>query len=104
MEIASSLDNTTRQQYQCDFKRNMREISKYYNEESTMGEKSNKPLIPKLKNYIVDTAQVINSNYKGPEVNLIHKRAATRTYEQLFTIQNGKLLAAGAQKLFEEAI
>ncbi|KAG1144717.1 hypothetical protein G6F37_004799 [Rhizopus arrhizus] len=82
----------------------MREISKYYNEKWTVGEEINKSLIPKLKNYIVDTTQVVNSNYKGSEANRIHERAPTEIYEQFFTIQDEKLLAADAQQLFEEAM
>lgn len=67
MDISSYLEESTPLQIQYNFKRFKRELSKYHDEEWTVGEEINKPLILKLKSYTVDTTQVVNSIYKGSE-------------------------------------
>ena len=104
MEIIDSLENLTKQQHQENFKLYKREISKYHHEEWTMGEEINKSFIPKLKNYTVDSTQVINAHYKGSEISRIHGRAATEIFEQLATIRRGNISPTEAQQLLEEAM
>ncbi|KAG1639576.1 hypothetical protein G6F44_007697 [Rhizopus delemar] len=104
LEIASFLDETTKQQHQDNFKRYKREISKYYHEEWTMAEEINKSFIPKLKQFTVDTTQVVNANYKGAETSRLHGRAATEIFEQLLTIKSGGLSTEEANQLLDEAL
>ncbi|KAG1171360.1 hypothetical protein G6F36_011768 [Rhizopus arrhizus] len=104
LEIASFLDETTKQQHQDNFKRYKREISKYYHEEWTMAEEINKSFIPKLKQFTVDTTQVVNAHYKGAETCRLHWRAATEILEQLLTIKSGGLSAEEANQLLDEAL
>ncbi|KAG1043950.1 hypothetical protein G6F43_011537 [Rhizopus delemar] len=104
LEIASFLDETTKQQHQDNFKRYKREISKYYHEEWTMAEEINKSFIPKLKQFTVDTTQVVNAHYKGAETSRLHGRAATEIFEQLLTIKSGGLSTEEANQLLDEAL
>ncbi|KAG1035021.1 hypothetical protein G6F43_013310 [Rhizopus delemar] len=60
LDISSSLDSVTKQQHFDNFKRYKRDLSKYNNEEWTVGEEINRSFIPKLKNHTVDTTQVVN--------------------------------------------
>ncbi|PHZ12371.1 uncharacterized protein RHIMIDRAFT_284748, partial [Rhizopus microsporus ATCC 52813] len=102
--ITSSLDNLTKQQHQDNFKRYKREITKYHHDEWTVAEEINKSFIPKLKQYTVDTTQVVNAHYKGAENSRLHGRAATEIYEQLSIIQAGEISAEEAHQLLNEAI
>ncbi|KAG1042355.1 hypothetical protein G6F43_011925 [Rhizopus delemar] len=104
LDIASFLDETTNQQHQDNFKRYKREISKYYHEEWTVAEEINKSFIPKLKQFTVDTTQVVNAHYKGAENSRLHGRAATEIFEQLLTIKSGGLSAEEANQLLDEAL
>lgn len=74
-----------------NFKRFKRDLSKYHDEHLTVGEEINKSLLPKLKSFTVDTAQVVNSIYKGSEVLRTQGRAATDLFEQLSAIQEGNI-------------
>lgn len=102
--ITSTLEQFTKQQHQDNFKRYKREITKYHHEEWTVAEEINRSFIPKLKQYTVDTTQVVNAHYKGAEISRLHGRAATEIYEQLCTIQAGEISADEAYQLLEEAI
>ncbi|KAG1258167.1 hypothetical protein G6F68_008917 [Rhizopus microsporus] len=102
--ITSSLDKPTRQQHQDNFKRYKREVTKYHHDEWTVAEEINKSFIPKLKQYTVDTTQVVNAHYKGAEISRLHGRAATEIYEQLSIIQAGEISTEEAHQLLAEAI
>ena len=104
LEITSSLDKVTKQQHQDNFKRYKREISKYHREEWTVAEEINKSFLPKLKQFTVDTTQVVNAYYKGAENSRLHGRAATEIFEQLLTIKSGELTADEANQLLDEAL
>ncbi|KAG0810222.1 hypothetical protein G6F17_008310 [Rhizopus arrhizus] len=104
LEITSSLDKVTKQQHQDNFKRYKREISKYHHEEWTVAEEINKSFLPKLKQFTVDTTQVVNAHYKGAENSRLHGRAATEIFEQLLTIKSGELTADEANQLLDEAL
>lgn len=104
LDITSTLENLTKQQHLDNFKRYKRDVSNYYNEEWTIPEEINKSFIPKLKNYTVDTTQVVNADYKGADISRMHGRAATEIYEQLLTIKNGHLPTEKAQQLLDETI
>lgn len=60
--ITSSLDKLTKQQHEDNFKRYKREVTKYHHDERTVVEEINKSFIPKLKQYTVDTSQVVNAH------------------------------------------
>ncbi|ORE12139.1 hypothetical protein BCV72DRAFT_219027, partial [Rhizopus microsporus var. microsporus] len=83
-----------------NFKRYKRAITKCHHDEWTVAEEINKSFIPKLKQYTVDTTQVVNAHYKGAENSRLHGRAATEIYEQLSIIQAGEISA----ELLDEAI
>lgn len=102
--ITSSLDKLTKQQHQDNFKRYKRELTKYHHDEWTVAEEINKSFIPKLKQYTVDTTQVVNAHYKGAENCRLHGRAATEIYEQLSIIKAGEITAEEAHQLLDEAI
>lgn len=101
LDITTYLEESTPLQIQENFKRFKRELSKYQDEEWTVGEEINKSLIPKLKSYTVDTAQVVTSIYKGSETLRTHGRAATELYEQLSTLQEGEMSQNEAHQLLE---
>ncbi|KAG0753321.1 hypothetical protein G6F60_012744 [Rhizopus arrhizus] len=94
----------TKQQHQDNFKRYKREVTKYHHDEWTVAEEINKSFIPKLKQYTVDTTQVVNAHYKGAEISRLHGRAATEIYEQLSIIQAGEISTEEAHQLLNEAI
>ncbi|KAG1582666.1 hypothetical protein G6F46_004389 [Rhizopus delemar] len=89
LEIASFLDETT---------------NKYYHVEWAVAEEINESFIPKLKQFTVDTTQVVNAHYKGAETCRLHWRAATEILEQLLTIKSGGLSAEEANQLLDEAL
>lgn len=66
LQIASTLDEVTKQQHQENFKRYKREISKYRHEEWVVAE-INKSFLPKLKQFTADTTQVVAAHYKRTE-------------------------------------
>jgi polyhydroxyalkanoate synthesis regulator phasin len=102
--ITSSLNKLTKQQHQDNFKRYKREVTKYRHDEWTVTEEINKAFIPKLKQYTVDTIQVVNAHYKGAEISRLHGRAATEIYEQLSIIQAGEISTEEAHQLLDETI
>jgi polyhydroxyalkanoate synthesis regulator phasin len=104
LDISAYLEESTQQQLQDNFKRYKRDLSKYHHEEWTVGEEINKSLIPKLKYYTVDTAQVVSTIYKGSDIIRTHGRAATEIYEQLNTIREGEISQEEARQLLDETM
>jgi hypothetical protein len=81
IEIITQLKESPRQQLQEKFKRYKRDLSKYVNGDWTVAEDIKKSLFPKLKQYTVDTTQLVSSIYKESDIMRTHGRAATETFE-----------------------
>jgi regulator of replication initiation timing len=104
LDITEYLEESTPLQIHENFKRYKRDLAKYYDEEWTTGEEVNKSLIPKLKAYTVDTAQVVTSIYKSSDIIRTQGRAATELYEQLSTIQDGEIPQEQARQLLATTV
>ncbi|KAL0083941.1 hypothetical protein F4703DRAFT_1917000 [Phycomyces blakesleeanus] len=80
VDIATYLEESTPLQIQENFKR-------YQDNEWTAGEEINRSILPKLKSYTVDTAQVVTVIYKSLGTLRNYGRPATELYEQLSNTQ-----------------
>ncbi|KAG1135032.1 hypothetical protein G6F37_013104 [Rhizopus arrhizus] len=103
VEIITQLEENSKQQLQDNFRRFKKNLSKYIDEEWTVAEEINKSLLPKLKTYTVDTAQLVSSIYRGSEIMRTHGRAATEIFEQLSILREGEISTEEAHAILEEA-
>ncbi|KAI7851727.1 hypothetical protein BDC45DRAFT_444839, partial [Circinella umbellata] len=85
-------------------KKYKRDLSKYTHEEWTIAEEINKSFISKLKQYPVDTNQLVSSIYKGSEIIRNLGRGATEIFEQLKTIKEQEISREEAHTILEEAL
>ncbi|KAG0852319.1 hypothetical protein G6F17_008215 [Rhizopus arrhizus] len=105
LDITGYLEESTPLQIQEKFKRFKRDLTKYQDEEWATGEEINKSLLPKLKAYTVDTAQVVALIYKSSDIIRTQGRAATELYEQLATLQNdGEMPQEQARQLLATTV
>ncbi|KAG1449518.1 hypothetical protein G6F56_008617 [Rhizopus delemar] len=98
VDITFFLEDILSQQVQDNFKRLKRNRKKYHDKQWVTGEEINKSLSPKLKSFNVDTAQVVNSIYKGSEI-LCTQGRATELFEQLVVHQEGDMSQNEAAQL-----
>ncbi|KAG0781125.1 hypothetical protein G6F57_001507 [Rhizopus arrhizus] len=85
--ISEYLDGTLMYELKGEFKRFKRQVTRYNNDTWNRQEQINKELIPELKQWKIDTFQIVNNIYKYSEDTSVQARANTEIYEQSYYLQ-----------------
>ncbi|KAI8887138.1 hypothetical protein K501DRAFT_292396 [Backusella circina FSU 941] len=87
LAISETLENSSTTQLKDEFRRYKKTIQRYNHPDWISVQQINKEYIPDLKNWKVDTYQLVSSIYKNTETIRIQTRASTEIYEQLQYLQ-----------------
>ncbi|KAG1321393.1 hypothetical protein G6F62_010841 [Rhizopus arrhizus] len=85
--ISEYLDSTLMYELKEGFKRFKRQVARYNNGTWNRQEQINKELISELKEWKIDTFQIVNNIYKYSEDTRVQARASTEIYEQTHYLQ-----------------
>ncbi|KAG1144113.1 hypothetical protein G6F37_006507 [Rhizopus arrhizus] len=85
--ISEYLDGTLLYELKGEFKRFKRQVARYNNDTWNRQEQINKELIPELKEWRIETLQIVNNIYKHSENTRVKARASIEIYEQSYYLQ-----------------